>query len=224
VRLLLVEDSPQLGPGLQASLQRHGFAVDLAADAVSAELQMRTARFDVVVLDLGLPGRDGLSLLEQWRRRSNNVPVVILTARGEWHERVRGLKAGADDYLTKPFHEEELLARIHAVVRRAIGGTGSPQLRAGGMTLDEDSQQAILPDGRRETLTGAEFRVLRCLMLNAGRVVPKERLLEHVYAFDADVQSNVIEVYVKRLRGKLGHARIRTLRGQGYVFARDEAA
>jgi two-component system, OmpR family, response regulator len=224
VRLLLVEDSPQLGPGLKASLQRHGFAVDLAVDAASAELQMQTARFDVVVLDLGLPGRDGLILLEQWRRRRNNVPVVILTARGEWHERVRGLKAGADDYLTKPFHEEELLARIHAVVRRAIAGTGSPQLCAGGMILDEDSQQVVLADGRRETLTAAEFRVLRCLMLNAGRVVPKERLLEHVYAFDAQVQSNVIEVYVKRLRSKLGQARIRTLRGQGYVFARDEGA
>jgi DNA-binding response OmpR family regulator len=221
MRLLLVEDSPHLGPGLKSSLERHGFAVDLAANASEAELLAAAVRFDVVILDLGLPGRDGLSLLEQWRRRGNHVPVVILTAHGDWHERVRGLKAGADDYLAKPFHEEELLARLRAVVRRAIRGSGAARLTAGGITLDEDAQHAVLPDGTREALTAAEFRVLRCLMLNAGRVVPKERLLEHVYALDAEVQSNVIEVYVKRLRSKLGRDCIRTLRGQGYLFPRE---
>ncbi len=220
MRLLLAEDSPDLGPRLKGSLERHGYAVDLAADGTSAELQADTVTYDAVVLDLGLPGRDGLTVLENWRRRGNRVPVIVLTARGEWHEKVRGLKAGADDYLSKPFREEELLARLQAVIRRAAG-SARPRLQAEGLTLDEDTQQVIRADGHSVALTAAEFRLLRYLMLHPGRILSKDSLFDHVYGFDGEAESNVIEVYIKRLREKLGRHVIRTHRGQGYVLGRE---
>jgi DNA-binding response OmpR family regulator len=219
VRLLLAEDSPELGPRLKAGLERHGYAIDLATDGPSAELQADTVAYDAVVLDLGLPGRDGLTVLQNWRRRGNRVPVIVLTARGEWHEKVRGLKAGADDYLSKPFREEELLARIQAVVRRALG-SAQPRVKVEGLTLDEDAQQVIRTDGQCIALTAAEFRLLRYLMLHPGRVLSKESLFDHVYGFEGEAQSNVIEVYIKRLRAKIGRHLIRTRRGQGYVLGR----
>jgi DNA-binding response OmpR family regulator len=222
VRLLLAEDSPDLGPRLKTGLERHGYAVDLAADGPSAELQADTVAYDAVVLDLGLPGRDGLTVLQNWRRRGNRVPVIVLTARGEWHEKVRGLKAGADDYLSKPFREEELLARIQAVVRRALGST-QPRVEVEGLTLDEDAQQVIRADGQRIALTAAEFRLLRYMMLHPGRILPKESLFDHVYGFEGEAESNVIEVYINRLRAKIGRHLIRTRRGQGYVLGRSRA-
>jgi DNA-binding response OmpR family regulator len=220
VRLLLAEDSPDLGPRLKSALERQGYAVDLARDGPTAEVQADTVTYDAVILDLGLPGRDGLTVLENWRRRGNRVPVIILTARGEWHEKVRGLKAGADDYLPKPFHEEELLARIRAVVRRALGSV-QPQLSVEGVTLDEDTQQVMQADGHRIALTAAEFRLLRYMMLHPGRILSKESLFDHVYGFEGEAQSNVIEVYVNRLRAKIGRHLIRTRRGQGYVLGRE---
>lgn len=222
MRLLLAEDSPELGPRLKTGLERHGYAVDLAADGVSAELQADTVAYDAVVLDLGLPGRDGLTVLENWRRRGNRVPVIVLTARGEWHEKVRGLTAGADDYLSKPFREEELVARIQAVVRRALG-SAQPRVEVEGLTLDEDAQQVIHTDGRRVALTAAEFRLLRYMMLHPGRILSKESLFDHVYGFEGEAESNVIEVYIKRLREKIGRHLIHTRRGQGYVLGRERS-
>ena len=220
MRLLLAEDSPELGPRLKTSLERHGYAVDLAADGVSAELQADTVAYDAVVLDLGLPGRDGLTVLQNWRKHGNRVPVIVLTARGEWHEKVRGLKAGADDYLSKPFREEELVARIQAVVRRALG-SAQPRVEVEGLTLDEDAQQVVGADGRRVALTAAEFRLLRYMMVHPGRVLSKESLFDHVYGFEGEAESNVIEVYINRLRAKIGRHLIRTRRGQGYVLGRE---
>jgi DNA-binding response OmpR family regulator len=219
VRLLLVEDSPDLGPRLKAGLERQGYAVDLAVDGASAELQADTVTYDAVILDLGLPGRDGLTVLENWRRRGNHVPVIVLTARGEWHEKVRGLKAGADDYLSKPFRQEELLARLQAVLRRTSGSVG-PRVELEGLTLDEDAQQVVRADGRRVALTAAEFRLLRYMMLHPGRILSKETLFDHIYGFEGEAESNVIEVYINRLRAKIGRHLIATRRGQGYVLGR----
>jgi DNA-binding response OmpR family regulator len=170
-----------------------------------------------VILDLGLPGLSGLEVLRRWRAAGNDAPVIVLTARDAWHERVAGFKAGADDYLGKPFHVEELLARIGALQRRR-GGQAGPAVVAGNLRLDEDRQEVLLPDGATVPLTGTEFRLLRCFMLNPGRVLSKTRLTEHVYDQDFDRDSNLIEVYVRRLREKVGRDRILTRKGQGYVF------
>lgn len=217
MRLLLVEDDPILGPQLQAALQRAGYAVDLSIDGADAEALGDIEPYDLVVLDLGLPKRPGLAVLASWRSRGNRVPVVILTARGSWQEKVEGFTAGADDYIGKPFQIEELLARISAVLKRS-SGAATGQLQAAGITLDEDTQTVILDEGRRCDLTGTEFRLLRYFMLHPGQILSKSRLTEHVYEYDADKDSNVIEVYVNRLRQKIGPELIATRRGQGYVF------
>ena len=164
----------------------------------------------------------GLDVLRQWRAAANPVPVVVLTARDSWHERVDGLKAGADDYVGKPFHVEELLARLQAVIRRSEGRP-DPQLRVGDLLLDEDHQLVRIGERPPVELTGTEFRLLRYMMSHAGRVLSKTRLTEHVYDQDFDRDSNLIEVYVKRLREKIGRERIETRRGQGYVL-RDDGA
>jgi DNA-binding response OmpR family regulator len=177
--------------------------------------------YDIVILDLGLPQRPGLEVLKHWRHAGNRVPVIVLTARDAWHERVDGFKAGADDYLGKPFHEEELLARILALVRRSHDTIGR-SLRAGGLLLDEERQQVKLPEGEILDLTGTEFRLLRYFMLHPDRILSKTRLTEHVYEQDFDKDSNLIEVYVRRLRDKLGRQRIQTRRGQGYVFVGED--
>jgi two-component system OmpR family response regulator len=217
VRILVVEDDEVLGERLKKDLGHAGFAVDTADNGVDAEFMGDEEPYDVVVLDLGLPQRPGLNVLQNWRKRGNRVPVIILTARDAWHEKVEGFKAGADDYLAKPFHVEELLARINALIRRGHGQTGG-ELSVGGLTLNEDRQSVTAANGEDIELTGIEFRLLRYFMLNPGQILSKSRLTEHVYDFDSDKDSNVMEVYINRLRHKLGKDLIATRRGQGYVF------
>jgi len=217
MRLLLVEDDAELVAHVKPALIQAGFAVDLADNGVDAEYLGDEEPYDVVVLDLGLPQRPGLDVLDHWRSRDNRVPVLILTARDAWHERVDGFKYGADDYLGKPFHVEELLARLQALIRRS-GDRPGAVIRTAGLTLDEERQQVMLADGRTFELTGTEFRLLRYFMLNPERILSKSRLTEHVYDQEFDRDSNLIEVYVRRLREKIGQRHIRTLRGQGYLF------
>jgi DNA-binding response OmpR family regulator len=215
--LLLVEDDTALNRKLKVALTQAGFAVDVVENGVDAECVGNMEPYDVVVLDLGLPERSGLDVLQAWRAHGNTVPVLLLTARDAWYERVDGLRAGADDYLGKPFYTEELVARLNALIRRNTvheGGT----LCVGGMTLDEARQVIVTADGTTIVLTGIEFRLLRYFMLYPGQVLSKSRLTEHVYDWDTDHDSNVIEVYVKRLRQKCGKDLIQTRRGQGYVF------
>ncbi|WP_339776874.1 response regulator transcription factor [uncultured Methylophaga sp.] len=217
MRILLVEDDVQMGPTLQNALSQAGYAVDLSVDGIDAEGLGDIEPYDLIVLDLGLPKRSGMEVLQNWRNRNNHVPVVILTARGSWEEKVQGFKAGADDYVAKPFQTEELLARISAVLKRSSGTSGGP-LQVAGLLLDEDAQSVKLKDGRFFNLTGTEFRLLRYFMLHPGQVISKSRLTEHVYEYDSDRDSNVIEVYVNRLRQKVGTDLIQTRRGQGYIF------
>ena len=217
MRLLLIEDDRALSAHLAGDLARAGYAVDAAYDGTEGEFLGRETAYDAVILDLGLPGLPGLEVLRRWRAAGNAAPVIVLTARDAWHERVAGFKAGADDYLGKPFHVEELLARIGAVLRRR-GGQAGPAVASGNLRLDEDRQAVVLPDGESVPLTGTEFRLLRCFMLNPDRILSKTRLIEHVYDQDFDRDSNLIEVYVRRLREKVGRDRILTRKGQGYVF------
>jgi DNA-binding response OmpR family regulator len=219
VRLLIVEDDASLAEQLKAELRRAGYAVDHADNGLDGEFLGDTEPYDAVVLDLGLPRRPGLEVLQNWRERGNAVPVIVLTARDAWHERVDGFKAGADDYLGKPFHVEELIARLQAVLRRRHNQANGT-LKAEGLTLDEDRQCVVTEGGENISLTAIEFRLLRYFMLHPGRILSQGRLYEHVYEGDAERDSNVIEVYVNRLRGKLGKDLIRTQRGQGYVFGR----
>lgn len=218
MRLLLAEDDPDLAGRLKHYLGRQGFAVDAVDNGVDAEFNACEIPYDVIVLDLGLPQRSGLEVLSNWRRSRMQAPVLILTARDTWQEKVQGLQAGADDYLTKPFREEELLARLQALVRRSTGTVGET-LAVDGWTLDEASQSVSRGEHHWQ-LTGTEFRLLRYFMLHPGRILSRSRLTEHVYEQDADRDSNVIEVYVRRLREKLGQDIITTRRGQGYVFGR----
>lgn len=217
MRLLVIEDDVVLGERLKKDLGHAGFAVDLADNGVDAEYMGNEEPYDVVILDLGLPKRPGLEVLRNWRQGGNRVPVIILTARDAWHEKVDGFKAGADDYLGKPFHVEELLARINALIRRGHG-QASGNLHVAGLTLNEDRQAALTDKGDEIELTGIEFRLLRYFMLHPGQILSKSRLTEHVYDFDSDKDSNVMEVYINRLRHKLGKDLITTRRGQGYVF------
>ncbi len=217
MRILLVEDDVDLSVPLKQQLVKAGFAVDVADNGVDGEFMGNENPYDAVVLDLGLPHRPGLEVLKNWRNAGVKVPVIILTARDAWHERVDGFKAGADDYLGKPFHNEELLARITALIRRAHQQTGG-MLENSGLTLDEQRQTVTIGQGETIELTGTEFRLLRLFMLHPGKILTKSRITEHVYDFDSDKDSNVIEVYVKRLRQKLGKEYIQTRRGQGYMF------
>lgn len=217
MRLLLVEDDAELAEGLRRDLLAAGYAVDWADNGLDGEFMGRETAYEAVILDLGLPRLPGLEVLQKWRAAGKATPVIVLTARGAWHERVDGLKAGADDYLGKPFHTEELLARVQALIRRAEGRPQAELARA-GLVLDEDTQQVRLEDGGSVELTGTEFRLLRYFMTHAGRILSKTRLTEHVYDQDFDRDSNLIEVYVRRLREKIGRERIETRRGQGYVF------
>ncbi len=223
MRLLLVEDDALLSGRLRGDLEQAGFAVDVADNGVDAEFMGESEPYDVVVLDLGLPDRSGLDVLRHWRAAGHPVPVLILTARDAWHEKVDGFKAGADDYLSKPFHVAELLARLQALLRRGVARPHGP-LRIAGLELDEDTQTVrVLATGEAFELTGTEFRLLRYFMRHPGRVLSKTRLAEHVYDFDTERDSNVLEVYINRLRRKLGRALIATRRGQGYIFGADDA-
>jgi two-component system OmpR family response regulator len=217
MRLLLVEDDVALNHRLKTALTQAGFAVDVTENGVDAERMGEMEPYDIVVLDLGLPERSGLEVLQAWRARGNTVPVLVLTARDAWHERVDGLRAGADDYLGKPFYVEELIARLNALIRRSAMREGGA-LCVGNITLDEAQQAIVMADRTTIALTGIEFRLLRYFMLHPGQVLSKSRLTEHIYDWDADHDSNVIEVYVKRLRQKCGKELIQTRRGQGYVF------
>lgn len=222
MRLLLAEDDAALGRDLQAKLREQGYAVDRATDGIEAAYLGGEGVYDVVVLDIGLPGRDGLAVLREWRRDGLSVPVLLLTARDAWFEKVEGFEAGADDYLAKPFHVEELFARLRALTRRAAEQSAALLSTDDSLTLDEARQRARV-DGQSVELTGTEFRLLRYFMHHPGHVLSKSRLAEHLYEFDDERDSNVIEAYVTRLRRKIGRERIETRRGQGYVFHRDGA-
>jgi len=216
MRVLVVEDDRVLGSRLKEDLRRAGYAVDVAENGIDAEHRGNEDPYDAVILDLGLPQRSGLEVLKSWRSRGNAVPVLILTARDTWHEKVEGFNAGADDYLAKPFHVEELHARLGALIRRAHAQP-SGVVTGEGLTLDEARQRVVSGD-RTIELSGVEFRLLRYFMLHPGQVLSKTHLAEHIYDDDSDRDSNVIEVYINHLRSKIGTQVIKTRRGQGYVF------
>src|SRR5688500_10064634 len=219
MRVLIAEDESLLAERLAAALGERGYAVDVAADGERADFLVSTETYDAVILDLGLPKIDGLTLLERWRAAGIAVPVLILTARGSWSEKVRGIDGGADDYLTKPFQIEELLARLRALIRRSSGQL-SLELRHGGMVLDPRTSEVTL-DGLPVKVTSHELRVLSYLMHHRGRVVSQAELTEHIYAQDFDRDSNTVEVFIARLRRKLGAATIETVRGLGYRIGTD---
>ena len=214
MRVLLVEDDAELARRLGAGLGAAGFAVDYAADGDEALYIGETQDFDAVVLDLGLPKLSGLEVLRRWRRAARNMPVLVLTARDAWTERVEGLNAGADDYMGKPFQTAEVVARLRALVRRS-SGAASPLLRLGDITLDAAAGTASLGEAPVE-LTARELRILGYLMHRIGRIVSQAELIDHVYGLDDARESNTIEVYIGRLRKKLGREAIRTIRGLGY--------
>jgi two-component system, OmpR family, response regulator len=214
VRVLVVEDEALLARQLTSALGDAGYAVDCAEDGERADLLGRTERYDAVVLDLGLPKIDGLTLLRRWRDAGMGVPVLVLTARGSWHEKVQGIDGGADDYVSKPFRIEEVLARLRALIRRASGQV-TPELRCGALTLDPRISKVTV-DGAPVKLTSHEFRVLSYLMHHRGRIVSQSELTEHIYAQNFDRDSNTVEVFIARLRRKLGASYIETVRGLGY--------
>ncbi|MDZ5455229.1 response regulator transcription factor [Azohydromonas lata] len=214
MRLLLVEDEPTLRAQLRTGLQQAGYAVDEADNGRDAEHLGHTEPFDAVVLDLGLPIVDGLTVLQRWRAAGRAMPVLILTARDSWHEKVAGIDAGADDYLAKPFHMEELLARVRALIRRAQG-LASPLLQCGVLSLDTRSGRVSI-SGHPVSLTSHEYRLLSYLMHRPGQVVSRTELTEHLYAQDFERDSNTVEVFIARLRRKLPADTIETVRGLGY--------
>lgn len=221
MRLLLVEDDELLRSSLHESLSQAGFAVDATGSALTADQLAQQEDYRLIVLDIGLPDGDGLQLLARWRDAGRDLPILLLTARDRWQDKVNGLKAGADDYLTKPFHPEELLARLQALLRRSEGRSHT-QIQAGNYLLDEERQRVRSPDGEWHPLTGTEFRLLRCLMSRPNRLHPKEALLEQLYNLDAEPTLNTIETYIRRLRLLIGRNAIKTQRGQGYVFTTED--
>lgn len=217
MRLLLVEDHVPLADELLAMFSAQGYAVDWLADGRDAIVQGVCEPYDLAVLDLGLPGRSGIEVLQEWRKAKQSFPVLILTARSSWSERIDGLKAGADDYLPKPFHPEELLLRIQGLLRRAHGSVNDSKLEVQGVVLDE-AKQSVIKDDVEFELTAAEFKLLRYFMLNPNKVLSKTILNEHIYDGETERDSNVIEVHINHLRRKLGKEVIDTKRGQGYRF------
>lgn len=215
MRLLLIEDDASLVDELRPLLNKAGYVVEVADNGIDGAFLAVEEDFDTVILDLGLPGIAGIEVLKRLRTEHRTMPVLILTARDAWHERVEGLKAGADDYLGKPFHSAELLARLEAIVRRRSGSATS-KISHGDITLDTNNQTVTLADNSTIDLTNIEFRLLRYLMANPSRVISKAELSEHIYEEDQIKDSNVIEVYINRLRGLLGKQFIQTRRGQGY--------
>ncbi|MFW8567219.1 response regulator transcription factor [Orrella sp. 11846] len=214
MRVLIAEDDAVLAAQIKDAVSQAGYAVDVASDGEQACYQGEVENYDVIILDLGLPLLDGLSVLARWRRAGRTMPVLILTARDSWHDKVIGMDAGADDYLTKPFHMEELLARLRALLRRTSVHT-TAQWISGPIVLDT-SQARVTVHGQPLTLTAHEFRVLAVLMQHAGQVVSRSDLIEHVYAQDFDRDSNTIDVFIARLRKKLPPDSIETVRGMGY--------
>jgi len=214
MRILIVEDEASLANQLTSSIAEAGYAVDQAADGERADFLAQTEEYDAMILDLGLPKIDGLTLLRNWRDSGIATPVLVLTARGSWHEKVQGIDGGADDYVSKPFRLEEVLARLRALMRRASGHI-TLEIRAGGVTLDPRQARVTL-DGAPVKLTSHEFRVLSYLMSHRRRVVSQAELIEHIYAQDFDRDSNTVEVFIARLRRKLGASLSETVRGLGY--------
>ena len=220
MRVLVIEDDPDLNRQLVSALSDAGYAVDSARDGEEGHYLGDTEPYDAVVLDLGLPGLDGWRVLEQWRRDGRRMPVLILTARDRWNDKVRGIDAGADDYVAKPFRMEEVLARVRALIRRASGHATS-EIECGPVRLDTRTGRVSV-SGNPVRLTSHEYRLLSYLMHHCGRVVPRTELVEHLYEQDFDRDSNTIEVFVGRLRRKLGVDIIQTVRGLGYRAAAPE--
>ena len=216
MRLLVVEDDRDLNRQLVKAFEQAGYAVDEAFDGEEGEFLGETEPYDAVVLDIGLPGKDGVAVLEAWRKAGRKMPVLVLTARDRWSEKVQAFDAGADDYVTKPFHLEEVLARLRALVRRASGHASS-DLVCGPVRIDTRTSRVSVNDVTIK-LTSLEYRLISYLMHHAGRVVSRTELVEHLYDQDFDRDSNTIEVFVGRLRKKLGVDAIRTIRGLGYVL------
>ena len=221
MRILVVEDDPDLRRQLSDALTHAGYAVDTAADGEEGHFLGDTEPYDAVILDLGLPKLDGVTVLERWRDDGKDFPVLILTARDRWSEKVAGFDAGADDYLTKPFYTEELLARVRALLRRA-SGHASAALECGDLRVDTRAARATV-GGKAIKLTAHEYRVLSYMMHHQGRVVPRTELVEHIYDQDFDRDSNTIEVFIGRLRKKIGSDRISTERGLGYRLINPES-
>jgi two-component system OmpR family response regulator len=218
MRLLLVEDDDLLADSLAEALEDAGYRVDVTALVREAEKLMAREDYSLVILDLGLPDGSGLEMLERWRRGGRRLPVLALTARDSWEDKVAGLRRGADDYLTKPYHEAELLARLHALLRRSSGAVEA-ELRVNGITLDEVAKRACGVDGSWHTLTATEYCLLRYLMCHPDRVHSKDNLLNQLYTLNQDAAApNLVEVYIGRLRRLLGKNCIQTRRGQGYVL------
>jgi DNA-binding response OmpR family regulator len=219
MRVLLVEDDRRIAAAVTALLEPHGYRVEHTTDGEEAWFKGDVEDYAAVVLDLGLPGMDGLAVLKRWRENGRAMPVLVLSARGTWKERVEGIDAGADDYLPKPFRMEELLARLRALVRRSAG-QASPVLRVGGLRLDTRRMQ-VSRDGVPVHLSPTEYRLVAYLMQHAGRVVPQLELTEQLYAQDFERESNAVEVLVGRVRRKLGTDLIQTRRGFGYLIEPD---
>ncbi|MEO6014364.1 MAG: response regulator transcription factor [Devosia sp.] len=214
MRILVIEDDTNLNRQIKDAVTEGGYAVDVAFDGEEGHYLGDTEPYDAVVLDIGLPQMDGLSVLEEWRRAGKSMPVLLLTARDRWSDKVQGIDAGADDYLAKPFHMEELLARLRALVRRAAGHA-SNEITAGPVRLDVKAGKVTV-DGQAIKLTSHELRLLSYLMHHKGKVVSRTELTEHLYDQDFDRDSNTIEVFVGRLRKKLPEEVIHTVRGLGY--------
>lgn len=214
MRLLVVEDDTELNRQIVAALSHAGYAVDKAFDGEEGQFLGETEPYDAVVLDMGLPKIDGISVLQAWRRAGHNMPVLILTARDRWSDKVQGFDAGADDYVPKPFHMEEVLARLRALLRRSAGHASS-ELICGPLRLDTRAGRVTV-DGNPVKLTSHEYRLLAYLLHHTGRVISRSELIEHMYDQDFDRDSNTIEVFVGRLRRKLGVDVIQTVRGLGY--------
>ena len=222
MRVLIVEDEPNLGRQLRATLEGAGYAVDLATDGEEGHFLGSTETYDAIILDLGLPEIDGLTVLDRWRKEGRTAPVLVLTARDSWSDKVAGLDAGADDYVAKPFHMEEVLARIRALLRRAAGHASS-EISVGPVVLDTKSAKVSV-DGMPVKLTSLEFRLLSYLMHHKGKVVSRNELVEHLYDQDFDRDSNTVEVFVGRLRKKLGVDVLHTIRGMGYTVTEPDNA
>ncbi len=220
MRILVIEDEKLLREQLQLRLQQQGYAVDVASDGEEGLFLAMEHPFDAAVIDLGLPKLSGIEVIQQLRSQGSALPILILTARSRWEEKVEGLEAGGDDYLAKPFHIEELQARLRALIRRSVG-SGDSEIRCGPVTLDT-RKQSVIADGKELELTAYEYKVIEYLILHAGEVVSKTVLTEHIYDQDFDLDSNVIEVFIGRLRKKLDpnnqYKPIETLRGRGYRF------
>lgn len=221
MRILLAEDEPRIAADVRAALEAAGYLVEIARDGEEAWFRGDTEDYDLVILDLGLPKVDGLAVLKRWRAAGRTIPVLVLTARGSWSERVEGIDAGADDYLPKPFRMEELVARVRAVIRRSAGHAGST-IEAGPLALDL-RQMRVTKDGVPVALSPLEYRLVAYLMHHKGRIVPGPELLEHLYGDDDAHEVNALEAIVARLRKKLGPGAIETRRGFGYMIAAEDA-